>query len=100
MATKTIKKSAFVKGSVAYEIASKPEVVLDCDLDRFSNGFLHISITDVKIRQDSKEVGSISVDVQGCAVHAIIGSRTWSISMRELWPLFVEADERYVKESK
>jgi len=93
-------KKSYEKDSIAYGIDAKPTVTLDVDLDRFSNGWLHMAITEVKIKQAEKEVGSISVGVQGTAVHAKIGSRTWSIPMTELWPIFADADEKYLKENK
>jgi hypothetical protein len=92
-----MKKRTIKKGEIQKLIKKPIAVVLDNDLDRFSNGWMIMAITEAKISLDGKEVGSIRFDVGGTTVQGLIGSRAWSISIKELWSIFCEADQEYME---
>jgi hypothetical protein len=93
---------------IVQNVDAKIEIVLDSDMRRFRNGFLRMGITDVKVTdtETKKELGSIMFSIEGTTVYALMGEpskdgqgrRQWSISVKELWPLFVAADKKYTKE--
>ena len=94
------KKSAMPEGGITEKVGANIGVELMNDFENFSNGHMLMTITEVKIGKEGKELGVIRFDMNGMAVQAIIGKRSWMISVRELWPIFLEADERYRKDAK
>lgn len=78
------------------KVTEEIELVLDHDLERFSNGFMRMAITKVDAFDGSKEIGSISFDARGTAVFCNLPSgRQWSIDVRQMFNLFQQADELY-----
>jgi len=96
------KKVSFPKEGISETIKADVNVKLIHDFDRFSNGHMLMTITEATVHdKDGKEVAKIRVDMGGSTVQAIIGGRSWTISIRELWPIFAEADKNYLeKEAK
>lgn len=94
--TKAKRKPTMTKGQFTEQLSLPVEVELINDLDRFSNGWIQMSLTEVTIREGGKEIGRITVDMGGMTVAGQIGRRTWTISVKQLWQLFAQADENYL----
>lgn len=89
-------KAAFPKEGVAKTITLPVKVKLLHDFDRYSNGSMMMTITDVQVKKDDKVMGNIRVDASGASIGCSIGRRMWSISVDQLWPLFEVADIQHL----
>lgn len=65
------------------------------DTDRYSTGFLTMTIVTASVTEDGLSDGWIGAD-PGCGIAINRGSRTWKISALDLYRALAEQDEKYV----
>lgn len=64
------------------------------DMDRFSSGsmLMRIADTNVEVRRDGKQIGSMGVAMGG-TFYIQVGNRLWEIDRERLFNAFVEAEK-------
>jgi len=88
-------KPKMPKGTITDKVDGLP-VQLALDLERFSSGSLIMSVTQVGINEDGKQIGSVSCCVSGGSFRIHIGEREWAVSALDLFNTVRQADDRYL----
>lgn len=65
------------------------------DTDRYSTGFLTMTVVTQSVTEDGLSGGWIGAD-PGCGIAVKRGSRTWKISALDLYRALAAQDEEYV----
>ena len=84
------------RGQVKKQITRCVEVELTSDLEHFQNGFLSFMAGKVTVSSKGKERGWMAASTQGESIYGHIAGRSWAICVDQLWPIFEEADAKYL----
>ena len=92
MATKQIDKPKYEAGSIKESFIAQGEAVLWSDMERFSNGHLHMGWSLATFQHEGKE-GQVTGG--GKEITVSVNGRTWGISLETLIEAAIQADEKY-----